>query len=481
MSEQAVGRNNAIFWLLFITLVAIYLRTCGLSYGLPYILGLNEAEIFKNIFNAFHFNLSGILLVLREICLVLSVLTIIILYLISIRFGPLVAIISSFLLSISFLHVSYSSIFNLTIISLFFSMFATYFALRAYENYTPSFRNYLKTSFTFAFLSLLTSFLGIISLVPGTVVSFMKKETKRLKKLFLVSAFLFLLLNIPVFYDNFSGFQQKVNSFFIYLRLLLQALGPVAFVLIFILPFFWKWQDKRLLAIIFSVPLLSFAILSFLNFKKIEYVLFLLPYACLAAAHSFICLLKGFNTYSELKKFLFILLTLFGIWIPLKSTLNYNQLVKLPDTRVLATEWILRKTSKQYTVAWDENSLLIKGKTNSYEKFDLIPKGQSYRKRLVISDDFLKQKKWFSILRKKADFVVVNNIDIEKALRTDKNKLKRKFYKKLLSTEPEVVFNPYLKGYENKLHLLLFEDLYFPYETLWARERFGPLIKIYKI
>jgi len=93
----------------------------------------------------------------------------------------------------------------------------------------------------------------------------------------------------------------------------------------------------------------------------------------------------------------------------------------------------------------------------------------------------LKQKDWFKILRKKTDYVVVNSIDIDEAFNKRPDTLKKKYYRKILKLKPYMVINPYYKDIEENMKHLIPEDLYLPYETLWLRERPGPIIKIYKL
>ena len=255
-------------------------------------------------------------------------------------------------------------------------------------------------------------------------------------------------------------------------------LGIVTFFLLFLTLNYVKKvgiknnKEKHFLKFLIITILLLFVVkivLGFLSLNSGGYSVLLVPYVAIAGGIFFSSIFSKFDNFLDWQKFGCIILFILVIWLPLKNVLNYNKLIKLPDTRKIATDWILRKTSNQYVIAWDENSLLL-GKRKPSE-----------RKRYVINDKVLSKKTWFTTLRKKADYVVINSYDVEKVMRSSGNKQRKRFYKKIQSLEPEATFNPYYKDVESRMNKLLIEDLYLPFKTLWQRERFGPLIKIYKV
>lgn len=408
-------KTKGLINLILILALAFYLRVQGMNYGLPY--GFYPDEIFSQS--------GSFLIFLRCFSILFSIGSIILIYFIGSIFSQGAGLLASAFLAVSFLHVIYSKLSHPACILTFFLLF----------------------------LSLLL----------------VKAEIKnKYKTIFHVLVFIVLL---PSFINPFiNHFVSQPNSYFLNLfSVLISAAGPLIWISFFLLPWLIQGKKKKEMKIIFSVPIFIFGILGLLSLNEISYSVLLVPYFALAGGIVFSIIFSKFNGFVDRQKLVFIILFLLAVWMPLKNTLNYNKLIKLSDTRAIATEWILRKTSNQYVIAWDENSLLL-GKRKPSE-----------RKRYIIDDKFLSKKAWFRTLRKKADYVVVNSYDVEKVMRSSGNKLKKKFYRKILNLTPEITFNPYYKDVESKMNKLLMEDLYLPFKTLWQRERFGPLIRVYKI
>ena len=206
----------------------------------------------------------------------------------------------------------------------------------------------------------------------------------------------------------------------------------------------------------------------------------IVPYLCIGAAMVFASLFKKENL-----RFLFIFLTLLALWIPLKYTLRHNKMLSLSDTRILATEWIRENTTDSYKVVWGRNSIQPNW-YDAYSKNYLIDLGIDKdvlitKQQFIVKDKLLKAKSWFQQLRKKVDYVVVSSLDTEKIFRSQGHILEKKYYSKFEKLEPIITFNPYYLQKEKQIRLLRLEELYSPFETLWQRERTGPLIEIYKL
>lgn len=357
--------------------------------------------------------------VLMFCSLISSVLQVLLVFLIGRFFNPLTGLIASSFLAVSFLDVVYSKHSEPYSLITFLVLLSTYFALVAY-----------------------------------------RKNNSGLLKTSMLTGFFIIVLSCS-YYLNYL--HNHSSSFFLYLfRFLPTGVGPVIWFSSFFLIFFIKDYDRASLKILYSLPLFYFGILGLLHLQKLGLGVLFTPYISLASALVFS---KLFKTWIEgNKKFFLILFFLFALYIPLKNSLHYNKLISLSDTRQIATEWIKKNTTRYFKITWDKNSVQIE---KDKRRFKLTPK-------------ILKQKDWFKTLRKKTDYVVVNSIDIEEAKKQNKT-LEKKYYKKILKLKPYIVINPYYKDIEEKIGHLIPEDLYLPYETLWLRERPGPIIKIYKL
>ena len=528
--------KNEIF-LVLILLFAFYLRICGLGYGFPYVLNLEEEKLLKDIFyvighmltpDDYHasdfflyassifvcilsrtFDLNNVLSLfgsspetfivpLRVVNMFFTIITIVVVYLIGRIFNPLCGLVSSAALAVSFLNVIYSHSFNLFPIMTFFMVLSTMFVLLACLNLKKAEVN-LKLSFISVLLSTSIHYLGIMSIVPGIIYLTSKNNLKPwnfLKLLFLA----FVLLNPSFIYHFFPNLIIFFKSYFMgYLanssnsymdcvsRILPTAVGPVILALPLLLFKYREKCDAWLIVILFSFPFMYFLLLGLLHLKDICYSLPLIPYLSIAFGLVFSFVYSEIEKKVHWKRFVFIFVSLLAFWIPLKSVLNYNKLINLPDTRALATEWILRKTTRYFTIAWDDHSIEFGGAANFFGQEEREKKNKkrssfvNERKKIIVDSSFLKQKDWFKILKKRADYVVVSSLDSESAFRSGENKLFKKYYKKLSRLNSEVSFNPYYKDVENKLRNLFFEDLYLPFETVFQRERFGPVVRVYKI
>ena len=522
-----IKRNNKL--LLVIVIIAFYLRLQGINYGLPYVLNSEESAnlvqmlgFWKNIFrylanpesinvspvflffngiiafitthtfnliNVLEINPGSLLIPLRVISVLFSVASIVVIYFMGLRFSPFVAAVSSGLLSVSMIHIKLSQMFLPFSAMIFFGLLSVFFALK--ENHSDKDAN--RSIFS-AFLSFLIHPIGILNIIPIFIVLVQKKSILKHKKLFFKIFVASLLLNLNLFFHLpslviklFGNYflNYHYNSYFLYaFSFLLLGIGPIAYLGSMGLLKYRNDYDFNLMKILFSLPLLCIGILGFLHCTKSEYAILSIPYFCIAAGLFFNSLYERAQT--DNKKLIFILLLLFLFWIPLKYTLKYNKIINLSDTRVIATEWIKQNTSEDYKIAWDKNSIQLSWH-DAYNKEGLKslvtdPEVLINKQRIPVSLKLLEKKKdWFKILRKKVDYVVVNSLDSEMVFRHPQNELGKRYYKRILKLEPEIVFNPYLKDLDKNTGKLLVEDLYAPLQTLWQRERGGPVIKIYKL
>ena len=529
--------NKIKFRLLVVfALAAIYLRFKGIEYGLPNILNPNEADyllkpivFFKNPFRYFLSSESiemapiwlffnGIILFisnltldintlisaleispetlympLRFFSILFSIGSVIVTYFIGLEFSFPVALLSGGLASVSLIGVKFAKEALCVSPIAFFSILSVYFALQAQKNTTS-----LNKSILAAFISSLIFPIGLISLAPSFYLILNNKEISAYKCLLRNYLIAFLIFNFHLFIHPMALLKKLatdyVNGYFYYhssasfLHIILFPITGVGALTLFLaacLLFYYRniKLDLLKLKLLFVFPLFAIGIFSLFHLTEVKYFSFLYPYFCLSAALALSFLDEKFHvTYN--KQFLFIVLVLLTLWLPLKNSLKYNKLISLSDTRQDAVAWIKQNTSENYKISWDKHSLQL----NWYDAYNksllnlLVqePEALINRQRYPITKKLIQSKNWIKTLKRKVDYVLINSIDYESALRA-RNVLSTKYYKKILKLEAEIVFNPYLQDLDKKPRRLLMEELYSPFLTLWQRERCGPVIKVYKL
>ncbi len=525
MLEKLKKRNNKLF-LVFIVF-AFYLRLQSINYGLPYVLNPSEASnlfqtinLFRNLpgylfspegvhisplylllsnlisfISTHNFNLikvleinpGSILVPLRFISVLFDLFSIVILYLIGLRFSPFVALISSALLSASMIHVRFSQIFSPISAVTFFGLLAVYFILKMDES---------KKNVTFSAYSVLAAFLihpiGILNIIPLIFVLLERKIFNKYKSLISKILLIGLIVNLNFVLHLPNIFLDYIKSYFFYhsgsyllylFNFVIIGVGPVAYFSILLFLKYKKDYDINLIKVFSSFVLLFVGIAGFFHFTDSAYSMLIVPYFCIYAGLAFNSILERSSTNN--KQFAFIVLMLLLFWIPLKYTFKYNKINSLSDTRAEATEWVKQNTNEDYRIVWDKNSIQPNW-YDPYNKEDIKhitrePELLVNRQKYIVSNKLLKDKNWFKILRKKVDYVVINSIDYEYLFRNPVSNIEKKYYRKILKQKPLIVFNPYLKELDKNTRTLLIEDLYSPVLTLWQRERSGPVIRIYKL
>lgn len=524
--------------LIFVLLVALFVRLQSVKFGLPFALNPDEpnylskilylTKYFLNpgtadipgfflyfhsliifltsgtidrniILNTLDFSPGSIYAPLRTVSVFFSVGSVVLVFLIGNYFSSLSGLLAATLLAVSLGSVMFSHLFSPFSAVVFFLLLSTLFALKAYRNNNL---DYLKSSAIFSSLSFSMHYIGIVAVAPVLFVMALKKDFSKLKSFLSLFLIIFFILNpYSVFYLFIAVFHLLKNYFVSYefhhsgsyltylFSFLIPFIGPVAWISSVFLLKYKKDYDEALLKILFSLPLMCFAILGLFHLTNAGYATALVPYFCLGSG---LVISSIYNKASELKSanasvkwFLLIVLFLMTFYIPLKYTLKYNKLVNLSDTRALATEWIKENSSMNYKIAWDKNSVQI----NFFDPYNIQDlKAVSDDKELLrnrqkfpVTAHLLKDKNWLKYLKKKVDYVVINSLDYEKALRQDSKSPEKKYYAQILKLKPAITFNPYLLEQEKNVRSFLLEDLYMPLDSLWYRERTGPIIKIYKL
>lgn len=529
--------NAPVKLLFLILLIALGLRLPLVTFGMPFVINPDEANyISKILYLLKHFlnpdsssipgfflyfnslilflsshsfdtnafinmldtNPAGIYVPLRIVSLIFSLGAIIIVFLIGNLFSSLTGVVASGLFSVAFIHVMFSHIFLPFNMMAFFSLLATFFALKAYVSNNL---NILKASAISASLSAGAHYIGVVAILPMLFVSALRKDFTKVKSHLVLFLILFVALNpYVIFYFPFllievvrnyflSYYYHHSGSYLLYLfGFLLLAVGPVAWTSCIFLLKYKKEYDLNLLKILFSLPIFCFAVLGLFHLTNVGYATILIPYFCVACGLVFNSIYNETSAYRQtvsVQWFLLLVLFLFAFYIPFKYTIKYSKLIRLSDTRALATEWTCKNTSGDYKIAWDKNSIQLNF-YDPYNRKDLLAVVNekdtlTNKQKFPITIGLLKKKNWLAYLKKKVDFVVINSLDYEKALRQPGSSPEKKYYARILKLKPHIIFNPYLLEKEKKIRSLLIEDLYMPLDSLWCRERTGPIIKIYKL
>ncbi len=520
-----------------VLLVSTYLRFKYISFGLPYLLVPGEIvnmtgilylskDIPKYLFSSDFFNTSPLFLFLnsilvffntgtfninsllekaefspevlylplRQLSAVLGIGSIVTVYFIGSIFSPVTAILASAFISVSLLHVKFSQVFLSYSSLCFFSLLSTLFVLKAHKQNNF---NFIIPSIIFAFISSCINLCGLVSLIPILIYFFLNKEHAKpyfIKLTISTFLILFIVFNLNIIIPLLSfikylihsyihGYQiSSHNSYLFYTCTLLPiGVGPVVYFANAALLFKYKDEhDMNILKILFSFPLMCLAFFGLFHLTDSGYGVCIVPYLCIGAAIVFASLFKKKDS-----RFLFIFLVLLALWIPLKYTLRHNKMLSLSDTRILATEWIRENTTDSYKVVWGRNSIQPNWH-DVYSKNQLIDLGVDKealvtKQQFIVKNKLLKAKSWFQQLRKKVDYVVVSSLDTEKIFRSQGHSVEKKYYSKFEKLKPIITFNPYYLQKEKQIRLLRLEELYSPLETLWQRERTGPLVEIYKL
>ncbi len=516
--------------LIAIVFFAFLIRIKRIAQGLPYILNPFEVEylensftLLKNGFSIYSFEVPFFFVFLNTITLFLSTLnmnlsdyvaalevnpqdlytplrylsiffslgSIVVIYFIGKYFSTLIGLLASLFFTFSLISVQYSHLLSPHSALVFFTLLALFFSIKSSNENTN--KNY-SLAFIFATLSASMHYIGIFNYLIPVMVLFFNKENDKLKKYATLFSIVFIVLN-PFFIFNlvdfiFTSIHRYVHgyyifhfsSFFLYgYQFIVQSIGPVVYCTALI--FFFKYcseYDKNLQRIIFTLPVLCIICFTLFHFTHASYTTLLVPYFCLASA-------MFFNSLSlkEENKFIFIVLILFALWIPYKYVDRYNKTIGLSDTRIIAAEWLRQKTSEDSKIIYSKKTLQLEW-FDPYSK-DLLkedvddPDLLINRERFSLSSKVMKKKDWYKVLKKEADYVVISSIDIEKAYRQPGYVYQKKFYKKFEKLKPLIVFNPYLREYDRYTDNYFYDEFFYPFLSLWQRERSGPVIKIYKI
>lgn len=531
--EKSIGdAKTKRLLFLFIIFFSIYLRLPGIYNGLPYILNLDESStflkvvsLFKDFFkfkslepslfnylsavvlfiNSWTFDTNSILNILevkpgslyislRLLSVIFGVGSVVLVYLTGLMFGSLVGIIASGLIAVSLLHIKFSQLFLPYSALAFFSLLNTYSLIKVLMDKDKNSK--MTLPFVFSFICSSINYFGLLNYVSVLMVMAIKKDFSALKKFWLVSliSYLFInpqvVLNLPMLLKN--GVTDYINGYFSYhgssyllygCSSLLQGAGPIAWLSIFLLFFCKEDYDKNSLKFLFSLPLIYLAVLGFFHVTSIGYGVILIPYICLACGLVFNYFYK--RRIDDSSKFIFILLLLIAFWIPLKYTFKYKKIMSLSDTRVIATEWIEENASGNVKIVWDKNSVQPRW-YDAYNKADLEklvsdPYLVTDKRKFLINPELLKRDRWLKLLKKKVDYVIVDNVEYEKCLREPGHKIEKRYYKGILKLKPYLTFSPYFIENEKIAKQGLIEELYSPFLSLWQRERPGPIIKIYEM
>ena len=277
--------------------VALYLRLCGMWFGLPYVLNPSEADyvgkifyLYKHFLNPHTATVPGLFLYLnllvtiisngtfdinslishlevspnmiyiplRLVSLIFGIGAIIILYFIGSMFSTLAGLLASGFLSVSLIHVAFSQMFLPFSAMVFFSLASTFFALKTLS---CDEHRHFTASIVFAALSTGMHYIGFVSVIPILFVMALKKDFSKLKPTLIKFCVLFFLLNLYSVFHVLYSLPGLIRNYFLsyryhhsgsYLLYLLKFLplgvGPVVWLSAFSLLKYKKNYDLNVLA-----------------------------------------------------------------------------------------------------------------------------------------------------------------------------------------------------------------------------------------
>ena len=449
--NQNYSKQKIQFLFLLIVIFSFYLRLSGIYSGLPYVLNpaesnnmLDVLSVFKHIFrfdsfetpslfvylnaivvffaswtfdvnsmlNILEVNPSGFYVPLRFVSTLFGIGSVVVVYLIGTMFSYLAGIIAGSFLAVSFLHVKFSQMFLPFSGMAFFSLLSTYFSLKSMVSKSPK----IVLATICALISASMNYIGCVSIIPVLLVLIYRKNLSKIKYLSIAFLISFFILNPQIIFNfieiiwtavkNYRDgyYFYRYSAYFLYIfHFLLIGIGPVVCIAPLFLLKYKDHYDLNALKILLSVPFVYLGILGFFHFTNEGYAVMLVPYICLFSGFVFNSLYLDHD-----KKFTFILLLLFAIWIPFKYTIKYNKIISLSDTRVIATEWINDNASGQVKIVHDRNSIQNKW-FDVYDKKRLVVFGSdpdlltSRQDLNIVNSKFLSRKDWFKSLRRKTD------------------------------------------------------------------------------
>jgi hypothetical protein len=363
----------------------------------------------------FAINPSVFYLIDRIFSAAFGIATIVIIYYIARKlFKEKIAIVSSFFLSLAYLHIKLSHFGGVDVPMTFFIMYSIFLILKCYEN--KSLKDYFVSGIC-AGLATSTKYPAALLIVTMFITHFLncwelkeKKISYLLDKKIIVFLFVFLLgflAGTPFALIDFRNFIHTVFSdvtetsvssgiyinppkqawwYHLSITLLFGLGPPLLFASLAGIAVFFKMNWRRAL-LVFSFPIVYYSVFASGFVPMTRYMVPLVPFFCLTAALCTCVFLDKILTYlkSRLSTPIIYITTLLVIIMPsLHNVIYFDYLLTKKDNRLIAGEWVAKNIAS-------ESSICQAVHDNDYAKLQLFPSRQYLAKKYdSVSEDIRK-------------------------------------------------------------------------------------------
>lgn len=382
-----------------------YLYLVSFFYVVYFLLGriIGKYALLQDFVTEAVINRTNFFLIDRYISAFSGVATIFVVYkLTKYLFDEDTALVSSFLISLTYLHVRDSHFGVTDVFMTFLVMCSIFYIVKCYKN--SNIKNYIFAGI-FGGLAMSTKYNGLLVIIPIFIVHYFNifNEKLRFVKLFLDKRILFFigvfviafLFGTPFALLDYNKFISDVLyemrhlqighginlgiGWWYHLRFsLFSGLGWSLFFFSLIGIFVLIKKDIRKALILGSFPLCYYILTGKGYSVFVRYVILLIPFLCITAGLFITTIsVKILGKYKKYKPLLIGFLAIFAILPSVNSIINFDRLLTKQDNRLIVAEWINEHIPKGSSICqtgsmgWDKVQLYptLKSLEYKYEKY----------------------------------------------------------------------------------------------------------------
>lgn len=404
-----------------------YMYFISFFYGVYYLLGRVSGKyaLLQDFVSEAVINRTNFFLIDRYISAFFGVATIYVVYkLTKSLFDDDTGLVSSFLMSLAYLHVRDSHFGVTDVFMTFLVMCSIFYIIKCYKD--GNIKNYIFAGI-FGGLAMSTKYNGLLVIIPIFIVHYLNifNEKLRFVKLFLDKRILFFigvfviafLFGTPFALLDYNKFISDVLFEMRHLHIghgidlgigwwyhlkfsLFLGLGWSLFFLSLVGIFVLMKKDIRKALILFSFPLCYYVLMGRGHSVFVRYVIPLIPFLCITAG-LFITAISA-KILFKFKKYKYLLmwsLAIFAVLPSVNNIINFDKLLTKKDNRLIVADWINEhipggsSISQLGSMGWDRIQLYptlksLESKYNKYVKRN--EKQKIIETRTII--DYLKRK-----------------------------------------------------------------------------------------
>lgn len=382
-----------------------YLYLISFFYAVYFLLGriTGKYALLQDFVTEAVINRTNFFLIDRCISAFSGVATIFVVYkLTKYLFDEDTALVSSFLISLTYLHVRDSHFGVTDVFMTFLVMCSIFYIIKCYKN--SNIKNYIFAGI-FGGLAMSTKYNGLLVIIPIFIVHYFNifNEKLRFVKLFLDKRILFFigvfviafLFGTPFALLDYNKFISDVLyemrhlqighginlgiGWWYHLRFsLFSGLGWSLFFFSLIGIFVLIKKDIRKALILGSFPLCYYILMGKGYSVFVRYVILLIPFLCITAGLFITTIsVKILGKYKKYKPLLIGFLAILAILPSVNSIINFDRLLTKQDNRLIVAEWINEHIPKGSSICqtgsmgWDKVQLYptLKSLEYKYEKY----------------------------------------------------------------------------------------------------------------